>query len=709
MACHHLRGRGMALASDPGRGFPGKTNQVKCVLAALALLCLAVSAARAEDAAAPAGLAGSFSPLVADTLVVRASALADPVTPAAGGLVTRIDLEEEQGGRDLAQELAQVAGLQVRRYGGAGFAAVPALRGASAAQIRVFLDGMPLNSAQTGDVDLSRLPVERFAAAEVHRGAVPSGWGGLGGAGAINLVTRAEAAGTEVGLFTGAFGDVGGRATWGAGSDDGRRSVLLLAHGRRADNDYRYTDHNQTFHNTDDDTTHTRQNAWFEEYGFWGSARQETDRIRAKLAVGMFRKDGGRPGPLNYPSPSATVRYEQANAQALLGYGENLTLELSGARDSQFLYDPANEIDDGFGGTISSRSEDVTARLSWTGPVWRPDGGGPVSAVDLVAGLEQRRQWYRQWYGDRQDPRRHRRTGSAFAAATIGLARDRVRLLPAWRWQRNEDDFPPLPALPWLPEEGGARHRQDDVSPSLGAVWEIQPETVYLQGHAARSVRVPTWIELFGHRGGIDGNRELLPEEITSADVAVTWKAASGGPFGRVTVFLAETRQTIVFVQNSPGTSKALNIGQTRTRGVELEGLAHLPGGLRLAANLTVQKAEDRGEDPAYAGNSLPFLSDVVAWMRLGGRRGPWHPWVEVTWESERYRDRANTELDRAPDRTLVNLGLARDLNLNPAADRATRMTVAAEVINLLDDQTYDVEQFPLPGRSWQLSARLSL
>lgn len=674
-------------------------------------LCLAVgpvlpgSAARAEAVLAPAEMAGALSPFVADTLVVRASALTDPVTPAAGGLVTRIELDEGQGGRDLAEQLARTAGLQVRRYGGAGFAAVPALRGASAAQIRVFLDGMPLNSAQTGEVDLSRLPVERFAAAEIHRGAVPAGWGGMGGAGAINLITRQRADGLDAGLFSGAWGDRGGRLTWGRSTAEGNASVLLMAHGRRADNDYSYRDHNQTFHTPADDTLRTRANAWFQEWGLWGSARGATGGLQARLSAGFFRKDGGRPGPLNYPSPAAAVRYQQATAQVSLTWRRDLTLEVSGARDRQYLYDAANQIDDGFGGTISSAGDDATARLSWTGPLWSAAlPAAAVTSIDLVAGFEERRQWFCQWYGDRADPLRGRRTRSAFAGVTVGLAGDRLQVLPSWRWQRNEDDFPPLPALPWLPEAPGSLHRRDDVSPALGAVWTISPERWFLQGHAARSVRTPTWIELFGHRGGIDGNRDLLPEEIASADVAVTWRHRDQVSFGRVAVFQAETRRTIIFVQNSPGTSKALNIGTTRTRGVEFEGCVAGPADLVFSGNLTVQRARDRGPDPAYLGNDLPFLSDVAAWLRVGRERGRWRPWLEIAWAGGKYRDRANTELDRAAARDQWNLGLARRVDLAGGG----QVTVTAEVVNLLDNTVHDIEQFPLPGRSWQLSARLN-
>jgi outer membrane cobalamin receptor len=335
------------------------------------------------------------------------------------------------------------------------------------------------------------------------------------------------------------------------------------------------------------------------------------------------------------------------------------------------------------------------------------DGEALLNRLDLVAGLEHRRQWYRQWYGADEDPLRSRRTTSAFAGLTAGLAEDRLQLFPAWRWQRNTDDFPPLPILPHLPEETGVRHERDDVSPSVGALWEVASNRLFLQTHASRSVRVPTWIELFGHRGGIDGNRDLEPELIEAVDLGLVLQSDSGATYARLTAFHAETEQAIIFVQNSPGSSKARNIGRTRSRGMEWEGGLENLLRLRWNANLTWQNARDRSGDDPYHDNHLPYLSDLTGWLKTSLVTGQWEGWAEWFYESEKYRDRANTELNKAPARHLVHLGATRTFDLE-TSDWASLISVTAEVHNLFDDDTYDVEQFPLPGRSWQLSVRIA-
>lgn len=665
------------------------------------VLCAPVFVCAAERSESVSSTSIHAARAEADTLIVSARALADPVAPSAAGLVSVLELDDESGPIDLAEALGRTAGFQIRRTGGLGFAAVPSLRGSAAAQIRILIDGLPLNEAQSGTIDLSALPADRFARAEIHRGVVPGGLGGMGGAGAVNLITRPHADGLEATAFAGGFGSAGGRVTWGASdilNDTG--SLLLMAHARRADNDYEYTDNRQTFDTAGDDTTRTRENSWFEEFGLWSKSRIAVHGVETEIAAGCFRKDGGRPGPISYPSPHASVRLERCDGRLALRLPLAIAAELAAARQKEWLYDPESEIEDGFGGTIRSLGTDVTQRLTWSPRLaGEPARAGVFTQADLVCGVDRRRQWYRQWYGPDEDPHRSRMTDSAFASLAAQFLTGRLQLVPAWRWQRNEDDFPPLPPLPWLPEEEGISHVRYDVSPSVGLVWRLTPETWTLEAHAGESMRVPTWVELFGHRGGIDGNRELQPEEITAADVAVTWKPAAKS-YLRLAAFLAETDRTIVFLQNSAATSKARNIGATRNRGVEIEGAAALPARLSLTGNLTAQHPQDRGDQPQYHGNDLPYLARVEGDLRLARslRRGA--VWIEAAFQGRRYRDRAGTDLIRAGDRWLWNLG-ARHVWRD-------RYELTAEVINLGDDRTYDIVQFPLPGRTWQLALRVT-
>jgi len=660
-----------------------------------------------EVAGGPVAGAGPAAPLfdggLTDTVYVDAVRAGSGAAPAGPDLVTVVRFVDARGGGDLAGLLAAAAGLHLRRYGGLGAESVPTIRGASGAQVALLVDGVPLADAQDGRIDLASLPLERFASVEVYRGPAPSRFGGSGGAAAINLITRASGeAGAGARLFAGSFGDHGGRATTGWRSDDGRRAALLLVHGRTVRNDYLFLDHNQTFANPDDDRERARVNADFAEWGGALSGRWDGGRLRGDGSVGLFRRDGGRPGPLGYESPRARVRRERRDLRlSLEDTRSGLRLDAAGARALELLHDDAAEVGWDPPGTTRSESRDVSGRLTIVRAAALP--GAATGRVQLTAGGD----WGRQWYDERRvgagdgDPLRVRTSVTAFASLRCDLYGPRLTVAPAWRWQRLTDNFPPLPALPWLPEIPLAVPRvQDAVSPSVAAVWEARPARLFLEAHASRALRAPTWVELFGHRGGVDGNRALRPERITAYDAGVRWGACGGGRWTRLALFSTVTDRAVVWIQNSQRTSQARNIGLTRSDGVEWEAGGGAEGGARWFANVTWQDARDRGVDPAYRGRRLPFLPAVEASLGGAVTAGAWEAGAEVAHESDSCRDRYNTPGERAPARTLLSLSLAR--TWRPGSGRA--LTVTTEIVNLTDNTVYDVEGFPLPGRTVRVS-----
>ncbi|MBU8869334.1 MAG: TonB-dependent receptor [Gemmatimonadales bacterium] len=683
-------------------------------------LLLASASARTEGAVPLArdfdGVQGKkvdTGSMVTDTLIVRGSRTLGAMAPATGALVTSLELDDLSGVRDAADLLDSVAGMQVRRYGGPGSSAVPSIRGSAAAQIHIFIDGLPLDNAQTGVVDLANIPLERFQTVDIHRGLVPVGLGGVGGSGAIDFHTRRADGGVDLKLFGGSFGERGGQASWGGATVDGSRSGLIMIHGRRSDNDYEFNDPVGTFQRTEDDTLITRQNAWMREHGalFTGTVDGGPGRVRSSL--GFHRRDGGRPGMLGNESLHASVRYDRVDGRLGFGFHDDLlVLDLAGGRSNEFLYDPLLEVGLLHKRVTRSLSRDLSWRLAFSPVLWSGPADGWVNELSLQGGVEQRGQWFEVWYEGELDPERQRTVATCFGQLDGSLLANRLLVAPAWRWSRHHDDFPPTVPLtmPWLPEQEGVTHTRDAVSPSIGLVFELLAERIFLEAHSSRAERIPTWVELFGHRGGIDGNRDLLPEEISASDLALGMRTAGGEFSTRVALFRADTKQTIVYVQNSMGTSKALNAGASRTTGLELEARLRLPGRMNLRGNLTLQQARDRSGLPEYDGKSLPYLPDTQAWFQLVRPIGGWRPRLELVGVSRNFRDRYNTDLNSPQARVTANVAVGwnwSDQWQGKLFGSGGQLTTELELMNLTDNRTHDLEGFPLPGRSVHLAFRL--
>lgn len=112
----------------------------------------------------------------------------------------------------LQEVLTEVPGVFVRQYGGIGGMATMSVRGGSAAQSLVLLDGVRLNTVQTGTVDLSTIPITMVRSLDVQRGALSAvnGANALSGTMDMHLTVpptgmRAEASGGSFDSWKGAW------------------------------------------------------------------------------------------------------------------------------------------------------------------------------------------------------------------------------------------------------------------------------------------------------------------------------------------------------------------------------------------------------------------------------------------------------------------------------------------------------------------------
>lgn len=142
---------------------------------------------------------------------------------------------ERSGARDVADVLQNLPGVVITRSGGPGQPSRVSIRGSSANQVLVLLDGVPLNSALSGAADLSLLPVENVERITVLTGAQSARYGPRAMAGVIEVVTRRPRTEQSVVLRTGALGEWGAAAAVAHQSRmAGRQGSWSLAMDHRA-------------------------------------------------------------------------------------------------------------------------------------------------------------------------------------------------------------------------------------------------------------------------------------------------------------------------------------------------------------------------------------------------------------------------------------------------------------------------------------------
>lgn len=668
------------------------------VAAAAALVSGAGSGARA------AGAAGRDPnvPVHAGTERVVVTGEGDAAAGAPTSFVTILRAEEFEGRfATLADLLDETVGVRVRDYGGLHAFATVSIRGSTAEQVAVFVDGVPLNGPLGGGVNLADLPLGGVEAIEIHRGFTPASLGAGSIGGAVHVRTRrprGDGSGSgSIGL--GSYGTGTGSAR-----GDGIAGPFRWAaswEGAATEGDFTFLDGNGTSHTSADDGSRGRINnaSWSSAARLRGDAplpRNGTLSVSAE----WLRRRQGVPGIDAVQSEHATYGVQRGLVRAAaawpgLGAGG---WDLEAALDHEYTSQDFGDA----GGPFTVR--DRATRAAGTGArirlLWLP---APAHRVSLLAEPRRNTAGVRDRLDPDPDPLRARRTSVALVAEDeIRPGSGRLLIAPSLRYESVHDH-----------RRGGmgagraepARDRAE-VSGRIGAFVALSASWT-LRANVGRYHRFPGILELFGDDGTIAGNPELRPESGLNADLGVAVHRARAGPFETLAfeaaAFRTDADDLIHLVPLSPGRLKPLNLSRARITGVEASAALALFGHLRIAANYTRQKPVSLGGTYA-AFSDLPFrpraAGDASASLSAG-RAVLFHRIAYVGENDVAFAGSLSAgrrTLTRLPARYLHDAGVRVKLG--------ARAEGTLEVLNLLDRHVVDVARYPLPGRV--IAGRLS-
>jgi len=608
----------------------------------------------------------------------------------------------DRPGLDLGAVLEQTPGLKVRRLGGLGDFATVSVRGSTADQVRVYLDGVLLNSSEGGGVDLSGLllgPVERI---EVYRGAAPSLYGGSAIGGVVHLHTqRARRPRVEVGAGGGSFASRTARAL--LARPGSRVSWTAAIDYAGSEGDFSYEHDNGTAYDTSDDRRLTRSN---------NTSNAVASLLRAEVGLGaglrltlqdtLHWRDRGLPGVALYETERVSLEELRNLASLLLEPTQDPQARLRWqaraalAATRRRLSDPLGEV-----GVGQQRTDDRS---------WSPQLGGHLR-YRLLAGLHAQLalayRYEQVGLSDEPDDQGGSATGSAAsrrhtleatAATDIDLAAVETELtLAAGAELVDSEQTGRDPLGGWL-DSGAVRGL--DGSVRVGLVQRSLPHTL-LKANLGRSVRQPSLFELFGDTGYVRGNAGLSAERSLFADLGLVhsarWLPRPQRVQAEIFVFASQVDDLIQFVQSAQNVSVAENVAAARLTGVEAGLRADLLRHLRLRGSLSALLSEDRSELTARHGKQLPYrprlhgFGRAEAYARGLPGTAELALFAEVEGSSGNYLDPANLVATEA--RMFVAVGVRGRL-------LGERLSVEVVGRNLLDSRVVDLAGFPLPGRS---------
>ena len=611
--------------------------------------------------------------------------------------------------KTLTDALADAVGVQVRRYGGLGDFSTVSIRGSSAGQVQLYLDGVPLSRAENEVVNLADLPLDAVDHVEVYRGTTPLAFAQSGPGGVVNIVSR-RATGTPVTGASVSYGSFETRKVDLARSATaGPWDYLAFAHYLGSAGDFTFTNDLGTTANPADDRTERRRNNGFDLGDL--TARlgyRPGGPLAAVLTADSFVKDEGVPGAGSVQARDARLRTLRQLAHLDVKLTPLGGLPVDADASGYVLYD-RDEFSDPRG-KVSFVPVDHTDATTAGGvqALFRSAIGSHQVPGLLVAASDERFA-----SSDRLDPAgnapdRSRLRTTLAAEDEVLLAGERLSIVPGLRWEVFRDDFPGTSRLPPAARASGTGVH-DFLSPHLGLRLEAVRGVTFL-ANLGRWAREPNLEELFGTRGVVIGNPSLRPEVAFNRDAGFHLTVPPRGPLTEAAVEYAyfdnQVDDLILLVQNSQQLAKPENVSSAEVRGHEVAVRGRLWGRLGMAVNYTHQQARDDGPVTFLRGKALPGrpADEAFAHLELGwspGRPLPLGRWTTALWPgrlfyeanviADDFLDRANVR--RVSSRVLHEVGVELTLPLH-----GVRLTLEAK--NVGDDRTRDVLGFPLPGRA---------
>ena len=209
------------------------------------------------------------------------------------------------------------------------------------------------------------------------------------------------------------------------------------------------------------------------------------------------------------------------------------------------------------------------------------------------------------------------------------------------------------------------------------------------------------------------GNTNLLPEKVHQYNLGLTYSKAIGGIlsyfslsadtyYNRVTDKIIATPTKNLFVWSM------VNLGKVEIKGIDVTGEVQLQPcqklRINLSGNYTYQRALDMTDRDGKTYEHQIAYTPRVSGSGQAAFETPWlNASFSVLYAGERYCLGQNISENRLPSYTDYSVSVYRDIQVGKC-----RLTANVEVLNLLNKNYEIVRNFPMPGRSFRGTLKVS-
>ncbi len=575
--------------------------------------------------------------------------------------VTRFSADDLEiyGTGSIAELIGKRSSAVVREYGPGGLSNL-SLRGFSPGRTQVVWNNFNLNDPVNGVFDLTLMPSNFIRSMELSAGNSSTAYGSSAAGGTLYLDSGAAASNYSAWQTLGSYGqNVQGvnlthrSGEWHAG---------LSLQRETSDNDFEFENEGET---------QNRENNRVEAYHALLNAGYETEPLSLKTTLWFYDVENQSPGSLNFPSQTA-VQDDRALRSAT-----NIEYRFDNSRlYSNIIYSDAD--------------------TDYTDEAFGIDSETSIKSFSNEIG------WNQQWLSNLK---------------TDQSAQFLVNRVESTNFEQNESQFNFAYRLngEWQPGEslrffGGIRYDYyetagDAISGSFGANYNLFEDALILRGQWSRNFVAPTLNDLYWPNAG---NPDLDPETNYKTELGVLsiHRYETGRFEAEINGFTGTQTDGILWVFGQAGLS-VRNVNEIETKGFEL----NLKNDLRVSSNVTLTveggstytdaSIREDETNPGAEGGQLVYVPE---WSHRAHLNLSWRnitAGTDIRYTGERYTTQDNTLAD--PLNSFTETDLFGRVVI--PFDRY-RFSITARVRNLGDSQNQFIDGYPLPGRSYLVTAR---
>ncbi len=564
----------------------------------------------------------------------------------------------------LTDVIEQEVGVQVRSSGGVGGFSSLLLRGANSEQVTIYLDGVALNDASGGPVDLSLIALDNIERIEIYRGSTPLELGSPSIGGAVNIITRQsvgvsqieESSRSSISATVASFQTYKLSASSNIIKDKNR--FLLSASYLQSENDFSFSNDNGTPANTLDDRGDKRQNDGVKHLtGLLNWKAKVSEAIDTSVRLNISDRKKELPNVINSSASNSFVDTQtynvlgQLNAKQLGFDNLNLNLKVFASQKDEVFDDTLAQLS-----FFNQRVESITKKL------------GSQIYVEIIKPLQH---WKflggvgKETYNTEnsllavQSDKNIRNKIEASVESVSYFYSEQLILNFVVRYQSLSDEIATV-INEFGEVEPGFERRHRFVNPQLGIKYRFNNRT-FLTANVGQYSRAPSFVELFGGGGLFLGDSDLKSEESINIDLGYTYTWFKPYHWSHdaeiyVGIFYNQIDDLIVRTFNGQGVGVPGNISDAVIQGLEITLKLKPAKRHAISANLNLIDSFQNSEETAFDDKKIQGYYEKAFLLHYVYTINKWLFSLEADIKRDMFYDRSNLRI--GDDVNLYNAGI---------------------------------------------------